>query len=53
MARYEDTISTLIQSTDSAIQRFNGKRTHDSPVALAWAIAQRQDLETTVAATIE
>ncbi|KAI9457035.1 hypothetical protein HD554DRAFT_2143532 [Boletus coccyginus] len=51
--RYEDTISTLIQSTDSAIQRFSGKRTHDSPIALAWAIAQRQDLETTVAATID
>jgi len=53
MTGYEDTISTLIQSTDGAIQKFKGKRTHDSPIALAWAIAQREDLETTVAATID
>lgn len=53
MAEYEDSISRLIQSTDGVIQKFQGKRTHDSPIALAWAIAQRQDLDTTVAATIE
>ncbi|KAG9316108.1 hypothetical protein JVU11DRAFT_3782 [Chiua virens] len=53
MTGYEDTVSTLIQSTDAAIQKFHQKRTHDTPIALAWAIAQRQDLETTIAATID
>ncbi|KAF8554024.1 hypothetical protein OG21DRAFT_1143437 [Imleria badia] len=50
---YEDTVSKLIQSTDGMVQKFQGKRIHDLPIALAWAIAQRQDLETTVAATID
>ncbi|KAG6372155.1 hypothetical protein JVT61DRAFT_7945 [Boletus reticuloceps] len=53
MAGYEDTISTLIQSTDGAIKKLSGKRTHDLSIPLTWEVAQRQDLETTVTATID
>ncbi|KAG6378076.1 hypothetical protein JVT61DRAFT_13759 [Boletus reticuloceps] len=50
--KFEDTIPTLIKLFCAEVQRFPGIRMYNQPASLMWSIAQRGDVDTTIAATI-
>ncbi|KAN0077998.1 hypothetical protein V8E55_010055 [Tylopilus felleus] len=55
--KFEDTIPTLIKLTDAEIQRHQlrhqGTHTRIGPASLMWSIAQRGDVDISIAATID
>jgi hypothetical protein len=51
--RYKATIAKLIEDTDKEIQKYFDVSSHTEPISLAWAVAQRSNVDINIEASIE